>query len=276
MIENDRLVEPAVVDGPLRILGVVASPTGLATLDVAAERAQVDSATAEMHARGLVQIDWLDHATPSALRAAMRDRSFHVLHFVGHSDLTSGGSGVLYLEDDDGSPVVVHERLLANLVADQSPTLRLVVLNSCKSGRSTAVDPQAGVASTLMSLGLPAVVGMQRAISDRAAITFAGEMYAGLIGRREPIDAALSEDAARPSSPTCRPPSGRRLSSTSAIRPPPCSCSKLAGTKRRRRRPRHRRSRSPAPARFAIGGNITISGGIAAGRDVCDPNRPHS
>ncbi len=71
VIENDRLVEPAVVDGPLRILGVVASPTGLATLDVAAERAQVDSATAEMRSRGLVS-DRL--AGPrDAVRAAGRD-----------------------------------------------------------------------------------------------------------------------------------------------------------------------------------------------------------
>ena len=44
------------------------------------------------------------------------------------------------------NPVIVDERLLANLVADQSPSLRLVVLNSCKSGRSTPEDPQAGVA----------------------------------------------------------------------------------------------------------------------------------
>jgi CHAT domain-containing protein len=128
-----------------------------------------------------------------ALRTALRDRTVHVLHFVGHGDLTSSGLGVLYLQGDRRGPVVVDERVLANLVADRLHSLRLVVLNSCKSGRSTREDPQAGVAATLMSLGLPAVVAMQRAISDRAAITFAGDAYTGLIDRRHALDAAVGE-----------------------------------------------------------------------------------
>ena len=64
VIENDRPVEPVALDGPLRILGVVASPARLPTLDVAAEKAQVESATAEMRASGLVHLDWLHPATP--------------------------------------------------------------------------------------------------------------------------------------------------------------------------------------------------------------------
>ena len=118
---------------------------------------------------------------------------------------------------------------------------------------------------------------MQRAISDRAAITFAGEMYAGLIGRRQPIDAAVERSCARPSSPTCRLPSGRRLSCTSAIR----SLALFVFAARRddpadvdRRRP-HRRSRSPVPARLRSGATSPSAGGVAAGRDVTtDPIRP--
>ena len=50
-------------------------------------------------------------------------------------------------------------------------------------------DPYAGVATTLVQLGVPAVVAMQFEISDRAAIVFAEELYANLIARRDPIDA---------------------------------------------------------------------------------------
>ena len=71
--------------------------------------------------------------------------------------------------------------------------LRLVVLNSCEGARTTLTDPYAGVATTLVQLGVPAVVAMQFEISDRAAIVFAEELYTNLIGRRDPIDAAVAE-----------------------------------------------------------------------------------
>ena len=71
--------------------------------------------------------------------------------------------------------------------------LRLVVLNSCEGARTTLTDPYAGVATTLVQLGVPAVVAMQFEISDRAAIVFAEELYANLIGRRDPIDASVAE-----------------------------------------------------------------------------------
>ncbi len=68
-----------------------------------------------------------------------------------------------------------------------------MVLNSCEGARTTLTDPYAGVATTLVQLGVPAVVAMQFEISDRAAIVFAEELYTNLIGRRDPIDASVSE-----------------------------------------------------------------------------------
>ena len=67
------------------------------------------------------------------------------------------------------------------------------MLNACDGARTTLTDPFAGVATTLVQLGVPAVVAMQFAISDAAAILFAEELYTNLIGRRAPIDAAVSE-----------------------------------------------------------------------------------
>lgn len=270
VIETDRPVEPVVVDGALHVLGVVASPAGLAPLDVAAERANVETATAAMRGSGQLQLDWLAAATPSRLRAALSSRVVHVLHFVGHSDLTADHGGVIYLTDDDGAAVSVDELLLANLVADTAPSLGLVVLNSCKSGRSTPEDPQAGVAATLMSLGLPAVVAMQRAITDRAAITFAGELYAGLIDRRQPVDAAVSEarkaiyaDGSSDEWATpvlfVRDPAVPLFEFVASPGPPQPTTSAPVVT-------------VTGSGPVAIGGNVTISGGTAAGRDIGDPD----
>jgi peptidoglycan hydrolase-like protein with peptidoglycan-binding domain len=99
---------------------------------------------------------------------------------------------VLFLEGDDGTSVTVDETLFANLLADQG-SLRLVVLNSCEGARTTLTDPYAGVATTLVHLGVPAVVAMQFEISDDAAILFAEELYTNLIGRQDPLDAAIGE-----------------------------------------------------------------------------------
>ena len=190
------LPEPPAIDATVRILGVVANPADTAPLDVAAERARVEHAVAEVVAAGLVTLDWLEPATPRRLREVLRDGSYHVLHYVGHGDFTPDGEGVLYLEPGADGAERGHAELdsneLASLLADQA-SLRLVVLNACEGARTTLTDPFAGVATTLVQLGVPAVVGMQFAISDAAAILFAEELYTNLIGRRAPIDAAVSE-----------------------------------------------------------------------------------
>jgi CHAT domain len=187
------LPEPPAIEGAVRILGVVANPPDTAPLDVAGERARVEHAVAGMVAAGAVVVDWLAPATPRRLREVLRDGTYHVLHYVGHGDFTASGDGVLYLEDDDGTGHTELDRGdLASLLADQS-ALRLVVLNACDGARTSLTDPFAGVATTLVQLGVPAVIAMQFAISDAAAILFAEELYTNLIGRRAPVDAAVSE-----------------------------------------------------------------------------------
>ena len=190
------LPEPPAIEGTVRILGVIANPDDTAPLDVDAERSRVERAVAEVVAAGLVTLDWLEPATPRRLREVLRDGSYHVLHYVGHGDFTPAGDGVLYLEASADHPGAAHTELdsneLASLLADQT-SLRLVVLNACDGARTSLTDPFAGVATTLVQLGVPAVVAMQFAISDAAAILFAEELYTNLIGRRSPIDAAVSE-----------------------------------------------------------------------------------
>ena len=192
-LDVGRVPDPPAIEGAIRILGVIANPPDTAPLDVAGERERVERAVAAMVSAGAVVVDWLAPATPRRLREALRDGTYHVLHYVGHGDFTPSGDGVLYLEDDDGSG---HTELdsgeLASLLADQT-ALRLVVLNACDGARTSLTDPFAGVATTLVQLGVPAVIAMQFAISDAAAILFAEELYTNLIGGRAPVDAAVSE-----------------------------------------------------------------------------------
>ena len=186
--------EPPVIDGTVRILGVVANPA-----DTPARRRGRAAAGRAGGGRGRrpgrVTLDWLEPATPRRLREVLRDGSYHVLHYVGHGDFTPAGEGVLYLEAGDergGRHTELDRNELASLLADQT-SLRLVVLNACDGARTSLTDPFAGVATTLVQLGVPAVVAMQFAISDGAAILFAEELYTNLIGRQTSVDAAVSE-----------------------------------------------------------------------------------
>ena len=92
----------------------------------------------------------------------------------------------------DHSAAQVSDAQLVNLLGDQD-SLRLVVLNSCEGARTSVVDPFAGIATSIVALGIPAVVAMQFEISDKAAITFAEELYQSLIARQDPIDVAVAE-----------------------------------------------------------------------------------
>jgi peptidoglycan hydrolase-like protein with peptidoglycan-binding domain len=193
LLDTGSLVPPPTIDAKVRMLAVVASPKDLPALDVEAERQRIEQVVAGMAAAERIELDWLDPATPRALRHALRDGNYHILHYVGHSAFTGQGEGMLYLEqENDGNSVGVDSTLFANLLSDQD-RLRLVVLNSCEGARTTLTDPYAGVATTLIQLGVPAVVAMQFEISDDAALLFAEELYTNLIGRQDPIDAAVAE-----------------------------------------------------------------------------------
>lgn len=191
-LEVGDVPAPLPIDGPVRVLGVVASPAGLAPLDVEGERARVEQALGPMIDRGLVELEWCDPARRRSLRQCLADGTFHILHFVGHSDFDANGDGFLYLIDRTGGPDPVNDSVLTALLGDQT-SLRLVVLNSCKGARTTLTDPFSGIATSLVALGLPAVVAMQFSISDDAAIAFSEELFTSLIGRQYPIDAAVSE-----------------------------------------------------------------------------------
>jgi hypothetical protein len=192
-LDTGSLAPPPSIETTVRMLGVIAAPLDLAPLDVAAERQRVEQAVAKVAGLGRIELDWLEPATPRGLRQALRDDSYHILHYVGHSDFTADGQGILLLEDGpDRHSVPLDSTALANLLSDQT-RLRLVVLNSCDGARTTLVDPYAGVATTLIQLGVPAVVAMQFEITDAAAIVFADELYTNLIGRQDPIDAAVAE-----------------------------------------------------------------------------------
>jgi CHAT domain len=182
---------PLTIDGPLRLLVMIASPNDYGPLDVEQEWGRLTGALARQQEEGQVIVERLA-ANMTTLRRRLRREQFHIFHFVGHGRYRPDwGDGVLVMEDRNARSHEVTGEELGGLLNEYDAT-RLAVLNACEGARSSASDPFAGMAQSLIQQGMPAVVAMQFEITDSAAIIFAHELY-GAIVDGYPLEAALAE-----------------------------------------------------------------------------------
>ncbi|MEZ4733070.1 MAG: CHAT domain-containing protein [Caldilineaceae bacterium] len=174
---------------PLCILAVAAMPKDLPTLAVEQEWDDLQKTVAQANKKQ-VKLERLDAPTWPALQQHLQQHQVHLLHFIGHGYFDEDDQqGMLLFEDSagKGEPVAADELALAL----QSPHLRLVVLNTCESAKGSHTDYFAGLAQTLVSRGIPAVVAMQFSVYDTTAVKFAQPFYTAILAG-ESIDRALT------------------------------------------------------------------------------------
>jgi CHAT domain-containing protein len=156
-------------------------------LEVEEEQRRLRTALAGLEREGLVQLSWVAGQTYNALEDALDLGPWHVFHFVGHGGYNRDTEeGNLALADDTGRTRWVAADNISRLLAEHH-TLRLVVLNACDTGRSSALDAFSSTAGALVRRWIPAVVAMQFKISDSAALVFAHTFYQS-VAKRRPID----------------------------------------------------------------------------------------
>ncbi len=148
------------------ILFLAANPTNSSKL-------RLDEEIREIHAkiRAAEFRDSFDLVSRWAVRPLDLIQAFnevkpHVVHFSGHGSPYAE----LVLEDDDGTAKPVSETALAALFRTIKDNIRLVLLNACHS------QAQAQAISQVIDCTL----GMNAAIGDEAAITFASTFYGAL------------------------------------------------------------------------------------------------
>ncbi|MCB9131483.1 MAG: CHAT domain-containing protein [Anaerolineales bacterium] len=181
------LVEP-----PLRVLAVLASPAGLPPLDMEREWQVIQDALAGLTADGKFVLERLTTPSLSALQQRLLGEPVHILHFVGHGVFDeSSQAGSLALEDGRGRAQLVQGRQLAALLRNH-PAMRLAYLNACEGALASGQSVFTGVAQMMVQQGVPAAVAMQAEISDTSAIELARTFYTALAGGR-PVDAALTQ-----------------------------------------------------------------------------------
>ena len=191
-LELPQPPRPLKITPPLQILAMVASPTDLQGLDTAQEKERMTRALANLEDEGLVELTWLEGETWRDLQKALRRKTFHVFHFIGHGGFdTQRDEGLISFCNSQGKAEDFSATKLARLLADYR-SLRLVVLNACEGARGSGQDVFSSTASILVQRKLPAVLAMQYAITDRAAIELARSFYEALADGL-PVDTAVGE-----------------------------------------------------------------------------------
>ncbi|MDJ0705291.1 MAG: CHAT domain-containing protein [Leptolyngbyaceae cyanobacterium MO_188.B28] len=174
------------------ILVLAANPKGTSQLRLGEEVRKLQMGLERSQQRNRFRIEQRWAVTVTDLRRALLDCHPQIVHFSGHgvgteasgrdrsstrkavvSGSASAPEGLLF-EDETGQSQLVSANALASLFALFGNQVECVVLNACYS----AVQAKA------IAQHIPYVVGMKRAIGDKAAIEFAIGFYDAVLAGR--------------------------------------------------------------------------------------------
>lgn len=173
-IELLQVIRELEVQLPLHML--IAAPQG-SGLNAPAEIQNLFQAIKGME--GQVTTQLLDKdVTRTAISDALRKEEFDLFHFIGHGEFQNDFPFLLLDDGRGGNEPASHESF-GGLFTNH-PTMKLVLLNSCKGAEVSSTEPLVGMASQLVKSGVPAVIAMQYEIGDDQAILFSKDFYGAL------------------------------------------------------------------------------------------------
>lgn len=187
------LGQPA--NGRPRLLALVAAPENAERFQMAAiDRGMTHRRLEHAFAAAGMDFEILEPpATPGRLREGLASGDFHVLHIFGHGLIRQRGrqTAALMLENEDGAALPVDEDVLAEIFLGERG-LRLVTLVACHGGALSSNDAFSGLAARLVERGIPAVIGMGRAVTFGLGHLFTDHLYRNL-ARTGRVDVAVNE-----------------------------------------------------------------------------------
>jgi hypothetical protein len=158
----------------INLLVVIPQNSGL---DTTAERQILEKVAVKLSNK--IMVDFLaGEATSVAIRDALRQKDYHILHYAGHGAFKNE-QAFIYLDHPEKMIEAMTAENFAQFFLDY-PAMRLVFLNACQGATCSAHQALVGLAPQLVFRGVPAVVAMQVPIDNDDAILFATEFYAEL------------------------------------------------------------------------------------------------
>jgi len=148
------------------ILILTANPKGTAPLRLYQEVRDICEGLQRSQRRDAFRIEQRWAVRPRDIQRAMLELNPQIVHFSGHGEGEEG----LKFEDESGKVKFVDAEALAGLFELFADPVECVVLNACYSE----------VQAEAISQHIPSVIGMKKAIGDRAALEFAVGFYDAL------------------------------------------------------------------------------------------------
>jgi CheY-like chemotaxis protein len=160
----------------VRVLFLASNPSDTARLRLDEEVRSIDEALHQARFRGAFDLSQHWAVRISDLQSCLLRHQPHIVHFSGHGSKSNG----IILRDNAEKSRMVSGKALGRLFSVLRSNVRCVVLNACYSeqqARSIAEQ-------------VDCVVGMSKAISDQAAISFSVAFYQAL-GYGEDVETAF-------------------------------------------------------------------------------------
>ena len=179
-------IEP-IVERPIRMLVAIANPKGLDQYSLTEIRVnretEIIQAAVKDVGPGQLSIDFLNHGvTLATIEDRLRSGSgFHIFHLIAHGSYKQKKDEdrvVLFLAEDEGNQVApIQANKLASMIRRLAHKPYLVFLASCQSATRSTSNAFRGLAPSLMSGGVPAVLAMQNYVSVSTARQFTSVFY---------------------------------------------------------------------------------------------------
>ena len=182
-----RTLTPQPGASPLRVLAVIANPEDQVRYDAALVSGVLLESLDLLIGQGLAKLEILTEPTSAALLAAVREKVYHAIHFIGHGvyHLTES-RGFLCLEDDVGKTELLSGAQLPRFLERWSP--RLFLLSACPTAQVGASDAFTGVADELLHHEVPAVIAAAAHLEPAAAVAYYRALYSELAAGAPLID----------------------------------------------------------------------------------------
>ncbi|MBE7385407.1 MAG: CHAT domain-containing protein [Leptolyngbya sp. SIO1E4] len=150
----------------IKILILTANPQNTNALRLGEEVRNIEAELERAHNRDCFELVSQWAVRVNDLTRALLKYNPHIVHFSGHG----GGEHGLALENDAGNTQLVSTKGLTQLFELVRNKVKCVFLNACYSK----------VQAEAIHQHIDCLIGMSKAIGDRAAIQFAGQFYQAL------------------------------------------------------------------------------------------------
>lgn len=171
-------VDIAKLPEKITVLFIASNPLDQSKLALDEEIRSIEHKIKLSEYRNAVQLKSIWATRPDDLLQAMNEHEPTIIHFSGHGSTHDE----LVLQSNSGEAKLVKISAIVSLMKIQSDTLKLVVFNTCYSLNQAKE----------VSNHIPAAIGMNTAIGDKAARVFSAQLYSA-IGFGKDISTAFQQ-----------------------------------------------------------------------------------